>query len=294
MRRKNRWWIKTINDVPPERKLKLKAQIEPVGKTWCSREFIRIMESSAENKRLSKGLLCARKREACRLIIEPGRIKIGISCSGYTIRDVDFVVSQLKDAEWVNLVRIIAADTALSGALISGELSETFVRILQDHKFYFIPSISTGFYAYCSCGDVNNSCIHVIAACYFIAEALDENPWLLFYIRGKSREEIIQAVKKIRPGSDLPKISVPQTVQSGFLSSGITIPKTENPVGFFTFEGDGPVEPVQCNGQEVIPISLLGKAPYSYGQKNLADIISGLYPRIVSYANSVCNSDERK
>jgi uncharacterized Zn finger protein len=32
----------------------------------------------------------------------------------------------------------------------------------------------------------------------FFAEALDENPWILLYIRGKSRDEVIRAVKKTR------------------------------------------------------------------------------------------------
>jgi uncharacterized Zn finger protein len=84
-RRKNRWWIHSINDVSDERKLTLKAQDGPVGTTWYSREFVRGIESIAEKKRLGRGLACARDKKACKLVIEPGRIKIGISCSGYTI-----------------------------------------------------------------------------------------------------------------------------------------------------------------------------------------------------------------
>ncbi|NLL09810.1 MAG: hypothetical protein GX268_02745, partial [Methanomicrobiales archaeon] len=78
-RRKNRWWINSIHDVPDEEKIQLKAQDGPVGKSWYARDFVRAMEAVAENKRLARGLNCARNHEASRLVFKPGWIKIGIS-----------------------------------------------------------------------------------------------------------------------------------------------------------------------------------------------------------------------
>lgn len=44
----------------------------------------------------------------------------------------------------------------------------------------------------------------------------------------------------------------------------------------------------------VIPVRLLGKAPYSYDGKNLAEFISGLYPVIISYAEAIGSDGNKK
>jgi len=287
MRRRNRWWIHSIDDVSDEKKLKLKAQDGPVGTSWYSREFVRGIESVAEKKRLNRGLACARDKEACKLVIEPGRIKIGISCSGYTIRDVDFMVSRFDQVKWDRLITTIAADAALTGALVSGDFTEYFVHELRKNDIDLLPSMSHDFHPYCNCGDQHDPCIHKIAAWYFVAEALDENPWILLTIKGRNRDEILQAVKKVRPAPEMVRKSDTAVAQSGFIPSGISIPTTVSPIGFFRVEGEGPILPLRSDSAQIVPVRLLGKAPYYLGRKNLADLVIDLYPRICSYAESV-------
>lgn len=287
MRRRNRWWIHSINDVPDEKKLKIKAQEGPVGMSWYSREFVRGIESVAEKKRLDRGLSCARDKEACRLVIEPGRMKIGISCSGYTIRDVDFFVSRFDQVTWDRLITTIAADAALTGALVSGDFTELFVQELQKNDINLLPSMSRDFHPFCNCGDQHDPCIHKIAAWYFIAEVLDENPWILLTIKGKNREEIIQAVKRVRPAPEMVRKPDTYVALSGFIPSGISVPKTVSPMVFFRVEGEGPIVPLKSGSSRIVPVRLLGRAPYYLGRKNLADLVIDLYPRICSYAELV-------
>lgn len=287
MRRRNRWWIRSVDDVPDERKMKLKAQDGPVGISWYSREFVRGIESVAEKKRLGRALSCARDKEACRLIFEPGRIKISISCSGYTIRDIFFFVTKFDQPLWDKLVTTIASDAALTGALVSGEFTEDFVQTVRSNGIDLIPILDRSFHPYCNCGDHHDPCIHTIAAWYFVAEALDENPWLLLYIRGKSREEVIQAVKQVKPAPEVQGKKEKTVPVSGLVSSGISLPKTATPVGFFTIEGEGDLLPLSADSARVIPVRLLGKSPHYLGRRNLADLVIDLYPHICSYAEEI-------
>ncbi len=294
MRRKNRWWIKSIHDVPLERKIRLKAQDGPVGRSWYAREFVRALESVAEKKRLARGLACARANEASRLVLEPGRIKIGICCSGYTIRDVDFTVSRFKQPEWDLLTETIAADASLTGALVSGDFTEHFVETLRSNNIELIPSLNRDFYCYCTCGDHHDTCIHKIAAWYFIAEALDDNPWLLLYIKGKNREEIMKAVKQVRPAPQEQVNRDTGKAVSGLIPSGIPLPESAPPTGFFTCDGEGPLIPLQRAGSHVIPVRLLGRSPHYFGRQNMADAVIELYPHIFSYADSILPDDTKK
>ena len=293
-RRKNRWWINSIHDVPDEKKITLKAQDGPVGKSWYARDFVRAMEAVAEKKRLARGLNCARNHEASRLVFKPGWIKIGISCSGYTIRDVDFSVTQFRQPEWDTLIKTIAADASLSGALVSGEFSEHFVDELRRVGIDLIPSSGQGFYCYCNCGDHHDPCIHQIAARYFIAEALDDDPWNLLYIRGKSRDDVLNAVRQVKSVQTETVSNSGGTPVSGFFPSGISLPEKAAPTGFFTCEGEGPLVPIQRESVRVIPIKLLGRSPYYFGRENMADAVIELYPHIFTYAESILTDEKRE
>ena len=293
-RRKNRWWINSIHDVPDEEKIQLKAQDGPVGKSWYARDFVRAMEAVAENKRLARGLNCARNHEASRLVFKPGWIKIGISCSGYTIRDVDFSVPQFRQPEWDTLIKTIAADASLSGALVSGEFSKHFVDELRRVGIDLIPSSAQGFYYYCSCGDHHDPCIHKIAARYFVAEALDDDPWLLLYIRGKSRDDVLNAVRQVKSVQTENVSRSAGTPVSAFFPSGIKLPEKAVPTGFFTCEGDDPLVPLQRESVRIIPVRLLGKSPYYFGRQNMADAVIELYPHIFTYAESILTDEKRE
>jgi hypothetical protein len=64
----------------------------------------------------------------------------------------------------------------------------------------------------CSCPDFAEPCKHSAAVCYLVADELDRDPFLLFLLRGKGREELLSGIRQRRgsgrseasgPGPDL-------------------------------------------------------------------------------------------
>jgi uncharacterized Zn finger protein len=293
MRRRNRWWIKTIENVPEDRIIRLKSQDGPIGQTWLGREFVRILEEAGEKGRLTRAKTCARKGSGTNLKIRKQHISIGICCSGYTIRDINFMFSELKDQEWDRFVRVVAKDAALTGALYSGDMSEYFFHELEKEKIFLRPKSFKAVYSYCNCGDSQNLCIHVAVAWYFFAEALDANPWHLLTLYGMDKETIINRVRNLRNKETYlheRKISLKQK-KTG-TDTEILIPKKTNPEGFFLMKEDiGSSLVVNQDGPEINPVLLLGPAPYTLGGKNLADRIISLYPNIQEFAGSFEKQD---
>ena len=52
----------------------------------------------------------------------------------------------------------------------------------------------------CTCPDWANPCKHVAATHYILAERFDEDPFLIFRLRGRSNEEILTELRKRRGG----------------------------------------------------------------------------------------------
>jgi uncharacterized Zn finger protein len=57
----------------------------------------------------------------------------------------------------------------------------------------------------CSCPDYANPCKHIAAVYYILAEMFDKDPFLIFKLRGKTKEEIIQVLRLKRGQTLAPK-----------------------------------------------------------------------------------------
>jgi uncharacterized Zn finger protein len=61
-----------------------------------------------------------------------------------------------------------------------------------------LPQSSRDITATCSCPDVANPCKHIAAVYYLLGERFDEDPFLIFQLRGRSREQVLEALRARR------------------------------------------------------------------------------------------------
>jgi uncharacterized Zn finger protein len=54
---------------------------------------------------------------------------------------------------------------------------------------------------HCTCPDWANPCKHVAAVCYVMAEVLDRDPWILFDLRGRTQEDILEMLQSLSTAS---------------------------------------------------------------------------------------------
>ncbi|MBC7315463.1 MAG: SWIM zinc finger family protein, partial [Chloroflexi bacterium] len=54
------------------------------------------------------------------------------------------------------------------------------------------------FYSDCTCPDWDPFCKHRAAVCYLVGERLDEDPFLLFLLRGRTKDQVLAALRAAR------------------------------------------------------------------------------------------------
>ncbi len=64
------------------------------------------------------------------------------------------------------------------------------------------PEKSKGIKTYCSCPDSANPCKHIAALYYILAEEFDRDPFMIFKLRGRTKDEITAALRKQRTVDD--------------------------------------------------------------------------------------------
>ena len=73
------------------------------------------------------------------------------------------------------------------------------------------PASSKDIKTDCSCPDSANPCKHIAAVYYILAEEFDRDPFMLFNLRGRTKEEITVSLGKKRVGDEKPQESQKET-----------------------------------------------------------------------------------
>jgi uncharacterized Zn finger protein len=161
------------------------------AESWWGRRWIEVLESFNIGERLSRGRTYARKGQVLDLKINPGKVSAKVQGSRPTPYKVTIEVKPIGDAQWRKLGKAVAADTWSAARLIAGEMPETLEQTFKDEGVPLFPEKLGDLKTQCSCPDWSNPCKHVAAVYYLLAETFDRDPFLLFRLRGRSRDEFV-------------------------------------------------------------------------------------------------------
>lgn len=169
------------------------------GTTWWGQAWVDALEHRADldPNRLPRGRTYARQDRVARLEVEAGRVTALVRGSRVLPYRVEVRVPTLDDEQWDRVVAAVAGRAAHAAALLDGELHP---GVLDDGRAAGVDLLpgAGDVSPRCSCPDWADPCKHAAAVCYLVADALDEDPFVLFELRGRHREEVLDAVRAHR------------------------------------------------------------------------------------------------
>lgn len=156
------------------------------GKGWCTH-----LEAFSDfENRLPRGRSYVRNGAVCHLHIGAGRIEAQvIGTSRYTVTTQ---IAALEPAAWSALKHRCAGGIGSLLELLQGTLSEQVMRVVTDRNSGLFPKPGEMSFT-CSCPDWADMCKHVAATLYGVGNRLDQQPELLFRLRGVDPAELIEA-----------------------------------------------------------------------------------------------------
>lgn len=169
------------------------------GSTWWGRAWVEALEKRAglDVNRLPRGRTYARHDRVARLEMEPGRINALVRGSRVLPYRVTIGVRTFDDETWARLTTAIAGRAAHAAALLDGELEPAMLDDAAEVGVDLLPGPGD-LQPRCSCPDHADPCKHSAAVCYLVANALDEDPFALFALRGRGREALLSEVRARR------------------------------------------------------------------------------------------------
>jgi uncharacterized Zn finger protein len=105
---------------------------------------------------------------------------------------------QLESAAWKKAIAAMAEKAQFSAELLAGQMPRDIDDVFHGAGASLFPKERADLVTSCSCPDWGDPCKHVAAAHYVLGEALDRDPFLLFELRGKTKEQVLDALRAAR------------------------------------------------------------------------------------------------
>ena len=116
---------------------------------------------------------------------------------------MQIAVKMLTAAEWSMVVDALAEQAIFAANLLAGEMPQDVETAFQAAHVSLFPTRRDDLNTDCSCPDYANPCKHVAAVYYLLGERFDEDPFLIFQLRGKDKEQLLAELRLRRTAGEV-------------------------------------------------------------------------------------------
>lgn len=175
--------------------IKAQSQRGEFGTSWWAKRWIVVLEGFEIGARLSRGRSYARRGQVLDIAIEKGIITASVQGSRPRPYDVRIQVQMLAQVTWEKVVQVITGQAIFAASLLNGEMPQDIEEAFATAQVSLFPEKLGDLQTSCSCPDWSNPCKHIAAVYYLIGEEFDRDPFLLFKMRGLSREDLLDRLR---------------------------------------------------------------------------------------------------
>jgi len=178
--------------------IKAKSKRGAFVKNWWATRWLNSLTRLMDAGRLRRGQSYARQGQV--LAIEETKNGIGAKVQGSERKPykVTIDINTLSNVQWEQVIDALADQAIFTAQLLAGEMPQEIEEAFKAAGVNLFPEKRQELVTSCSCPDPSNPCKHIAAVYYILGEQFDEDPFLLFRLRGRTQEQILAALRSRR------------------------------------------------------------------------------------------------
>jgi uncharacterized Zn finger protein len=191
-------YFKPSQPIETDQGIKARSKRGSFAKNWWATRWINSLEKLVDPGRLRRGRTYARKGQV--LSIEETKSGLAARVQGSRRRayKVSLDIDHLTDGQWEQVTDALAEQAIFTAQLLAGEMPDNIEEAFQAAGVSLFPETEVELMTECSCPDWANPCKHVAAVHYILGEQFDEDPFMIFRLRGRTQEQILAALRARR------------------------------------------------------------------------------------------------
>lgn len=164
------------------------------AQSWWGQAWLKALEDTAlDLQQLKAGRRFARAGAVGAVSVRPGRITAVVQDRDGTPRRSDVLLQRLSEDEWDRFLGMAVERAGHIAALLDREMPPHLVEDAAAAGVDLLPGIGD-LEPQCDC-DAWDHCGHTAALCYQVARLLDQDPFVLFLMRGRAERELLDELQ---------------------------------------------------------------------------------------------------
>jgi uncharacterized Zn finger protein len=204
------------------------------SRTWWGQKFISALESFTDSGRLQRGRAYSGDSRILHFDITKGLATATIrgNVNPYfgvykePHYDTEVKMTAIAAKDWTKIIANMSSKASVVARLLLNEVPENIEDSFTAVGKHLLPYSSKDFHTECSCPDYSNPCKHIAGLCYRLSGEMDQDPFLLFEMRGISKESLQAELAKSPLGKALASELGDRTLAPEVATSYFTKPQT--------------------------------------------------------------------
>jgi uncharacterized Zn finger protein len=166
--------------------------------TWWVQQWVDLLNSYRFKKRLERGRIYARQGHILSLEFKNSKVHAKVQGTASEPYQLSIWIDRFTDEDWGFVIDTLGKQALYSAQLLAGEMPDDIERIFTSNGLSLFPFTLADVSSKCSCPDPKNPCKHIAAVYYQLGDFFREDPFVLFQLRGRTKAQILEALRQRR------------------------------------------------------------------------------------------------
>lgn len=171
------------------------------NREWWAQRWIDVLESFGWRRRLERARNYARQGNVLEIEFKGARVSALVQGTAPEPYQVALSIDPFSDEQWQYVTESLSERAIFSAKLLAGEMPQNIEEVFTANGLSLFPFNKFDIHSKCSCPDPATPCKHIGAVYYLLGDRFSEDPFVLFQLRGRTREQIITDLRQMRSTS---------------------------------------------------------------------------------------------
>ncbi len=168
------------------------------SREWWSQRWLDLLDSYRFKKRLERARNYARQGNVLSIKFEGSKVLAKVQGTEPEPYQVSLSLEPFSDEQWSYAIETMSRRAIFAAKLLAGEMPQNMEEVFTANGLSLFPFTLSEVRSRCSCPDKANPCKHIGAVYYQLGDRFSEDPFVLFQLRGRTKEQIIASLRELR------------------------------------------------------------------------------------------------
>jgi uncharacterized Zn finger protein len=173
---------------------------EVPNREWWVLRWLDLLDKYRFKKRLERGRRYATEGNILSIAFQGAEVVATVQGTENEPYELSIYLDIFSNEDWDYVIETMSQKAIFSAQLLTGEMPPNIEEVFTANGLSLFPFSLSEVHSRCSCPDPKNPCKHIAAVYYQLGDRFSEDPFVLFQLRGRTREQILDRLRQIRSG----------------------------------------------------------------------------------------------